>query len=59
MTLRRVTLLLQQDAKKESGLKPHENPLFISHLVWEKKVLGVSLQSLGWKGIMALFFGAT
>lgn len=25
--------------KKKSGLSPHENLLFVSHLFWEKKVL--------------------
>ena len=54
VTQRRVTLLLPYDAEKESGLNPHENSLFVSHLVWE-----VSPQRFRWKGIVDPFFGAT
>lgn len=33
--------------KKENGLNPNENSLFISRLVWEKKVLEGSPQKFG------------
>lgn len=59
VTQRRVTLLLQYDAEKESGLNPPENSLFVSHLVWEKNVWEVSPQRFRWKGIVGPFFGAT